>query len=252
MININYFLNAARVASKPLLRDYTELEKLQTSPRGVGHFVKKAMSRTRDMLDRELPSGLDIVWLEDSIQEQQKNIDPERSTAFIKTLDGIVDFARSFPFFGFLIYYKKGSHYGIVISLPAFNIIIFCHKGAGLFLEDTFGVARKLRISQPVMINPRIVATNISDYEIVREPIHKLGQHPQKHDFCSQIQQSSVKYFDSSLYALCALALSKVDLFVSDSTGIIQEVEQHIISEGSGSLASLGHLSMYGHSSLLL
>ena len=51
---ITVMTNAARKASSPLLRDFSEVDKLQISKKGTANFVTNADTRTERILQEEL------------------------------------------------------------------------------------------------------------------------------------------------------------------------------------------------------
>ena len=96
--NINVMVNACIKASKNLIRDFGEVEKLQVSLKGPGDFVTKTDKKVEEILIQELQKarpGYSI--LSEEVGEIKKD---EESRWIIDPIDGTANFLHGIPHFG--------------------------------------------------------------------------------------------------------------------------------------------------------
>jgi fructose-1,6-bisphosphatase/inositol monophosphatase family enzyme len=132
-----YISKALWKASRNLVRDYRELELMQSGSSGtLGRFVSKSSSRTMELLDSELKAlnYKNIVYESDSMPTD------DGIYVFVNHLEGIENLKRATPFFGIAIVQakivnKELSVLSSVISYPAFAEVIYAENGQGAWLE---------------------------------------------------------------------------------------------------------------------
>lgn len=96
---INVMQKAMRIAAKPLVRDFAELDKLQVSKKGVANFVSDADLRTERILKEELGYARKKFGF---ITEESDNVEPEDGEDqfwIIDPIDGTTNFIHAVPYF---------------------------------------------------------------------------------------------------------------------------------------------------------
>ena len=131
----NMMYRACMKASKTLIRDFGEIEKLQVSEKGPGDFVTASDKRVEKILIEELKKT-DYSFLteesgtiEGKIKEKRWIIDP---------IDGTFNFLNGLPHFAISIAYEEKSEIvsGIIFD-PIKNEMYFAEKGNGAFLNNS-------------------------------------------------------------------------------------------------------------------
>ena len=95
--NINVMVNACRKASKTLIRDFGEVEKLQVSEKGPGDFVTAADKRVEKTLIKELSNSEYSILTEEQGEIEGKN---KEKRWIIDPIDGTTNFLNGLPHFG--------------------------------------------------------------------------------------------------------------------------------------------------------
>ena len=109
--NLNIMIKASEKASKILIRDFRELEKLQVSKKGLKDFVTNADIKAEKIIIEELKKArpnYSIISEENGIE---KNKD-DTNIWIIDPIDGTVNFLHGVP------------HFAISIALQSKNEII--------------------------------------------------------------------------------------------------------------------------------
>ena len=101
--NITIMMSAARKASKSILRDFGELEKLQVSIKGQNDFVTMADIKAQEIIHNELSRARDNYGF---LMEESKNrnkIEDNEFTWIIDPIDGTLNFMNGIPYFAISI-----------------------------------------------------------------------------------------------------------------------------------------------------
>ncbi len=109
--NLNIMIKAAEKASKVLIRDFGELEKLQVSSKGPSDFVTNSDKRVEKIIIEELTKsrkkfsilGEEIGEIKNSDKENYWIIDP---------IDGTTNFLHGIPHFAISIALRKNNEIG--------------------------------------------------------------------------------------------------------------------------------------------
>lgn len=154
---------AARKASKSILRDYGEIDQLQTSKKGTEGFVKRTDKRLYKILIEELVKSRP-EW---SILFRGNNLKKGRDeiyTWILEPLDGIKNITHGIPYFCISIAAKNQKEViaGVIFD-PLRDEIFISEKGSGSFVND-----RRLRVSARKYIKNAIFSSNLhnADFEI--------------------------------------------------------------------------------------
>jgi myo-inositol-1(or 4)-monophosphatase len=152
---------AARKASRRLIRDFGEVELLQVSVKGPGDFVSQADLRAeatlREELDKARP-GYAFLMEESGASGSEKwawrwVVDP---------LDGTTNFLHGIPHWAISIALEKrltedtSEIVAAVVYAPASNELFWAEKGVGAYLNE-----RRLRVSARREIKDALFATGI-------------------------------------------------------------------------------------------
>lgn len=144
---VNLISGAVIKAGKGLLRDFSEVDNLQVSRKGVANFVTAADIRTEKLLHRELSKARPNFGF---LMEETGEIEGKDPTHrwIIDPLDGTNNFIRAVPYFCISVAVEKRDANGkseIIAAVtfdPIHNELFAAEKGGGAYLND-----RKLRVS---------------------------------------------------------------------------------------------------------
>ena len=140
--NLNIMIKAAEKASKSIIRDFGEIEKLQVSKKGPRDFVTKTDKLVEKILIEELSKtkkNYSFLTEETGII---KNKDKE-NTWIIDPIDGTTNFLHGIPHFAISIALKSKDELlsGLIFD-PIKDEMFFAEKDKGAFLNN-----QRLRVS---------------------------------------------------------------------------------------------------------
>lgn len=151
--NLNLLMTIAKKASSGLSRDFSEIEKLQTSIRGHAEFTKAAVERTVKILRNELQKGRPQYAV---VAKGEKA--PNTPHFLISGLDGEINFMHGIPYFAVNIAeIVDGNIISAVIYNPATSDMFFAEKGNGAFKEG-YRNHERLRVSARKELSAAVVA----------------------------------------------------------------------------------------------
>ena len=156
--NLNIMIKAARKASRSLIRDFNEIEKLQVVSKKAGDFVSKADLRAEKIIKEELlfarPS---YGWCAEESDEIQGG-DPTRKWV-VDPLDGTTNFLHGIPHWAISIAleHKKEIVAGIIYD-PIKDELFSAQKGGGSWLNE-----QRLRVSNRTSFQEMLFSTGIPD-----------------------------------------------------------------------------------------
>jgi myo-inositol-1(or 4)-monophosphatase len=140
--NLNLLMTVAKKAGSGLVRDFNEIEKLQTSIKGHDAFTKAAVERTLSILRAELQKARPQYAV---ISQGEKA--PNAPHFWVSALDGDVNFMHGIPYFAISIAEViDGNITSAVIYNPATSDMFFAEKGNGAFKEG-YRNQERLRVS---------------------------------------------------------------------------------------------------------
>lgn len=161
--NLNMLISIAKKATGGLSRDFSEIEKLQTSIKGHAEFTKAAMDRTLKILQTELQKSRPqyaVVAKGDEV--------PNAPHFLVSALDGAINFIHGVPYFAVSIAeVVDGNVISSVIYNPATSDLFFAEKGNGAFKEgyrnhERLRVSARKDLSQALIAGPDRLATSVS------------------------------------------------------------------------------------------
>jgi len=183
---INIIHKACLRASKSMIRDFGEIEKLQVSAKGPGDFVSAADKRSEEIIIEELLKAYpNYGILSEEAGEINKNNKDNRW--IIDPIDGTMNFLNGIPQFAISIgYEEKGEIISGIIFDPIKDEMFFAEKGNGAFLNNSrIRVSNKKKLKKSLLVTggPKygskkregIFEEYIKISNIVDAPIRKFG-----------------------------------------------------------------------------
>ena len=178
--------NACMNASKSLIRDFGEIEKLHVSAKGQGNFVTAADKRTEKIIIEELlKSHPNYGVLSEEIGEINKENKDHRW--IIDPIDGTLNFLNGIPHFAISIgFEEKGEVVCGLIFDPIKNELFFAEKGSGAFFNNSrIRVSKKNKLKNCILLTggPKFNSSKQNDIfqeytkisNLVDAPIRKFG-----------------------------------------------------------------------------
>ena len=164
--NLNIMIKASEKASKIIIRDFGEIEKLQVSKKGPTDFVTNADLKVEKIIIEELKKARPNFSLisEESGKDKGKDCD---NTWIIDPIDGTVNFLHGIPHFAISIALK--SHNEIISGLiydPIKDEMFFAEKNNGAFYNN-----QRVRVSSKSNLNECLFAVgekNLDDFDFTK------------------------------------------------------------------------------------
>ena len=168
--NLNIMIRASEKASKILIRDFGEVEKLQVSKKGPSDFVTNADIKAEKIIIEELKKArpnYSIVSEENGIE---KNKD-DSNFWIIDPIDGTINFLHGIPHFAISIALMSENEIvsGLIYD-PIKDEIFYAEKNNGAFFNN-----QRIRVSKKKEINACLFATGGNIKEEVNLVIRKSG-----------------------------------------------------------------------------
>jgi len=153
--NLNIMIKAAEKASKSIIRDFGEVEKLQVSKKGPHDFVTKTDKHVEKILIEELSKikkNYSFLTEETGII---KNKDKE-NIWIIDPIDGTTNFLHGIPHFAISIALKSKNELlsGLIFD-PIKDEMFFAEKDKGAFLNN-----QRLRVSKKNSLEDCLFSSN--------------------------------------------------------------------------------------------
>ena len=146
--NLNIMIKASEKASKILIRDFGEIEKLQVSKKGPLDFVTNSDLRAEKIIIEELKKAkpnFSIISEENGIEHNKD----KNNTWIIDPIDGTVNFLHGIPHFAISLALKSNDEIvsGLIFD-PIKNEIFYAEKDGGAFFNN-----HRVRVSKKNQIN---------------------------------------------------------------------------------------------------
>ena len=152
--NLNIMIKASEKASKALIRDFGEIEKLQVSKKGPTDFVSNADIKAEKIIIEELKKAKPnySILSEENGYDEQKD---KKNTWVIDPIDGTINFLHGIPHFAISIALKSGEEIisGLIFD-PIKNEMFYAEKNNGAFLNN-----HRIRVSKKNQINECLFVT---------------------------------------------------------------------------------------------
>ena len=140
--NLNIMIKACEKASKILIRDFGELEKLQVSKKSPSDFVTNSDLKVEKIIIEELEKGrpnFSFISEENGIKKNKDS----NNTWIIDPIDGTINFLHGIPHFAISIALKSNNEIisGLVFD-PIKDEMFYAEKNNGAFLNN-----QRIRVS---------------------------------------------------------------------------------------------------------
>ena len=152
--SLNVMIKASEKASKILIRDFGEIEKLQVSKKGPIDFVTNADLKTEKIIIEELKKAkpnFSIISEESGIENNKD----KKNTWIIDPIDGTVNFLHGIPHFAISIALMSNNEIisGLIFD-PIKDEIFYAEKDNGAFFNN-----QRIRVSKKNEINDCLFVT---------------------------------------------------------------------------------------------
>jgi len=152
--NLNIMIKACEKASKALIRDFGEIEKLQVSIKGPSDFVSNADTKAEKIIIEELIKSKKNYSIISEEAGYMKNKDSD-NVWIIDPIDGTLNFLHGVPHFAISIALKSNNEIvsGLIFD-PIKDEMFFAEKNNGAFLNN-----QRIKVSKKKEIKACLFAT---------------------------------------------------------------------------------------------
>ena len=211
-------IKASEKASKVLIRDFGEIEKLQVSKKGPSDFVTNSDLRVEKIIIEELKKAkpnYSIISEENGIE---KNKDKD-NTWIVDPIDGTINFLHGIPHFAISIALKSNNEIvsGLIFD-PIKNEMFFAEKESGAFFNN-----HRIRVSKKNEIEKCLFVTG--------EKIKKETDLPYRKSGCAALDMAYVAagrydgYFQNNLNIW---DIAAGIILVKEAGGVINQIDLSI------------------------
>ena len=168
--NLNIMIKAAEKASRALIRDFGEIEKLQVSIKGPTDFVSNADLKAEKIIIEELKKARPNYSIISEEDGSEKNKD-EKNTWIIDPIDGTTNFLHGVPHFAISIALRFEAEIvsGLIYD-PIKDEMFYAEKDNGAFFNN-----QRIRVSKKRELNSCLFATGGFSKNEVALPMRKSG-----------------------------------------------------------------------------
>ena len=218
--NLNIMIKASEKASKLLIRDFGEIEKLQVSKKGPRDFVTNADLKAEKIILEELKKARPNY----SIISEENGTDinkDKNNTWIVDPIDGTINFLHGIPHFAISIALKSNDEIvsGLIFD-PIKNEMFYAEKNNGAFFNN-----QRIRVSSKNNIDECLFATNDKVNNDLDFPNRKSG--------CAALDMAYVAsgrydgYFQNNLN-LWDIAAGII--LIKEAGGIINDIDLNIVN----------------------
>ena len=152
--NLNIMIKAAEKASRALIRDFGEIEKLQVSIKGPTDFVSNADLKAEKIIIEELKKARPYYSI--ISEEDGSEINKDKNNIWIiDPIDGTMNFLHGIPHFAISIALKTGDEIisGLIYD-PIKDEMFYAEKDGGAYFNN-----QRIRVSKKRDLNSCLFAT---------------------------------------------------------------------------------------------
>ncbi len=152
--NLNIMIKAAEKASKVLIRDFGEVEKLQVSVKGPSDFVTNADKKAEKIIIEELSKSRKKFSILSEETGEIKNSDIN-NVWIIDPIDGTINFLHGVPHFAISIALKSNNEIisGLIFD-PIKNEMFYAEKNNGAYFNN-----KRMKVSRKKILEECLFAT---------------------------------------------------------------------------------------------
>ena len=162
--NLNVMIKACEKASKILIRDFGEIEKLQVKKKGPSDFVTNSDLRAEKVIIDELKKAKPNFSILSEEVGYKKNKDTE-NTWIIDPIDGTINFLHGVPHFAISIALKSNNEIvsGLIYD-PIKDEMFYAEKNNGAYFNN-----KRIRVSKRKKIEECLFASGEIDNENIKQ-----------------------------------------------------------------------------------
>jgi len=163
-------IKAAEKASRALIRDFGEIEKLQVSIKGPTDFVSNADLKAEKIIIEELKKARPYYSIISEEDGSETNKD-KNNIWIIDPIDGTTNFLHGIPHFAISIALKTGNEIvsGLIYD-PIKDEMFYAEKDSGAFFNN-----QRIRVSKKREFNSCLFATGGPSGNEIDLPLRKTG-----------------------------------------------------------------------------
>ena len=152
--NLNIMIKAAEKASKVLIRDFGEVEKLQVSVKGPSDFVTNADKKAEKIIIEELSKSRKKFSILSEETGEIKNSDIN-NVWIIDPIDGTTNFLHGVPHFAISIALKSNNEIisGLIFD-PIKNEMFYAEKNNGAYFNN-----KRMKVSRKKILEECLFST---------------------------------------------------------------------------------------------
>jgi len=208
-------IKASEKASKILIRDFGEIEKLQVSKKGPSDFVTNSDLKAEKIIIEELKKArpnYSIISEENGIENNKDR----NNTWIIDPIDGTINFLHGIPHFAISIALKFNDEIisGLIFD-PIKNEMFFAEKGNGAFFNN-----HRAKVSKKNKLNDCLFVTG---GKILKEP-----DLPYRKSGCASLDMAYVatgRYDGYFQYDLNLWDIAAGIILIKEAGGILNEID---------------------------
>ena len=213
--NLNLMIKACEKASKILIRDFGEIEKLQVSKKGPADFVTNSDLKAEKIIIEELKKAkpnYSILSEENGIENNKDKI----NTWIIDPIDGTVNFLHGIPHFAISIALKSNDEIisGLIFD-PIKNEMFYAEKNNGAYFNN-----HRIRVSKKNDINNCLF--------VIGGKIKKEPNLPYRKSGCAALDMAYVasgRYDGYFQHDLNLWDIAAGIILVKEAGGILNEID---------------------------
>jgi len=213
--NLNIMIKASEKASKVLIRDFGELEKLQASRNGSNDFVKNSKLKVEKIIIEELIKARpNYSILNNNLRKiNNKNFD---NMWILNPIGGLKNFSHGIPHFALSIAVQSNNEIvsGLIFD-PIKNELFYAEKNNGAFLNN-----QRIRVSKKNKVEECLFATNQQLAKKVNIDFRKSGSAILDLAYIASGRYDG--FFQKNL-KLCDVAAGII--LISEAGGMVKEVD---------------------------
>ena len=214
--NLNIMIKAAEKASKSVIRDFGEVEKLQVSKKGPRDFVTKTDKNVEKILIEELSkTKKNYSFLSEEIGEI--NNKDKDNIWIIDPIDGTTNFLHGIPHFAICIALESNKEIisGLIFD-PIKDEMFFAEKNKGAFLNN-----QRLRVSNKNSIDECLFSSNHEGVKFSNLNMRYSGCAALDLAYVASGRLDGFFHNDINLWDIAAGAI-----LVKEAGGIVNEINQ--------------------------
>ncbi|MBH43788.1 MAG: hypothetical protein CMP25_03235 [Rickettsiales bacterium] len=214
---LNILSRIVRDSGKKLIRDFNEIEKLQSSIKGTSKFVELALDRHKRLLLETLKE----IKLDYEIFFEKNEAFEKNSALLVIPIDGKTNFSHGLPHFCTTLCVIENRTLKTCLSYdPIKDEMFYSSEGKGAYLNDS-----RIRVSSRKNTEKLILSTNLKKFKQFNSI---------EIDFIkssSYLRQSGCASLD-----VCYLACGRSEILIFDNTQNLNLLSMKLIIKESGGL----------------